>query len=481
MAQLKENVGAVKSAFKWCLVLVAWLLVGSVQGGAEAAQTSEGMRADGVEVIDNNQLPLLDNRFRIDHNVKEITLLFFRKPGTPPVILVRPDGSKMYASMALTGEAQWFDETTYDLIKIENPMPGPWQAVGNLSQGSKVLIITDFELNVDDLPGILIKDETIKLTGHVTNNGEPIKARNFKDVITLNVDFISTNNKKYRNFGAGIQEVTSFVDDGRGFDERPRDGVFTGEFKLNFPSGEWVPKYHIRTPLMQRVLEHDPVLINPNPVQLKIETTEVADEFHKLTIDIVGDYVKKDSMIFQGKVFYPNQEVQSFSITEKTADQRQFNVINYDFGLYRIIMSAFGETTNGRSFMLAMPEFTFAIEPPPVDDVELAEGQTLDADGNIITAEVDTAPVEPEPEPVDHTSTYIFIGVGYVILMILGFLVYRVMVQGKSLKFKIKLPKLKMPKLSFKRKGKGDGDDKGDKDKKSSDDDDILDLSLPDS
>ncbi|MFT5164682.1 MAG: hypothetical protein ACI9FJ_003289 [Alteromonadaceae bacterium] len=468
-----------KIVAKWLVLFSFGLTLGTDAMAAE----EDVKRSDGVEVIANNQLPLLDNRFRIDSEVKEITLLFFRNRGTPPVILVKPDGSKMYASMALTGQAQWFDETTYDLIKIKDPMPGPWQAIGQLSRGSKVLIITDFELNVDDLPPILIQGETIKLTGYVTNNGEPIKARNFKDVITLYVDFISTNNKKYRNFGADLQEVSNFADDGKGFDERPKDGVFTGEFNLSFASGEWIPKYYIRTPLMQRELEHDPVLIHPNPVNLSIQTTEVADEFHKLLIDIKGDFVKKGSLIFQGKVFYPNQEVQSFSITENEGDLLTFNVINYDFGLYRITLSAFGETTNGREFMLDIPDFTFAIDPPLIEDTG-APADQLDVNGNIIVQKVIES-VELPPEPVDYTNTIIMVILVNVLLALLAFILYRVLVQGKSLK--PKLPGL--PKLAFLRRGKdkvGDErdderDDENVKDKKSSDDDDILDLSLPDS
>ena len=50
----------------------------------------EVLKRDGRQ----NEIPLLDNRFRIDSHIDEITLLFFRKPGTPAVILVRPDGGK---------------------------------------------------------------------------------------------------------------------------------------------------------------------------------------------------------------------------------------------------------------------------------------------------------------------------------------------------------------------------------------------------
>ena len=445
------------------------------------AMAASDTRLDGIEVIANkNQLPLLDNRFRIDHNVKEITLLFFRKSGTAPVILVRPDGSEMYATMAVTGEADWFDEKTYDLIRIKKPMPGPWQAVGELSEGSRVLIITDFELNVDDLPEILIQGETIKLTGYVTNRGEPIRAKNFKDVITLDVDFVSTNDERYSNFGAGVQQVTSFVDDGKGFDENPRDGVFTGEFLLDFAPGAWIPQYHIQTPLMKRVLEHDEVIVHPNPVKMSIETTDKAEGFHQFKIELEGDYIKKDTLIFQGKVHYPNQEIQSFAITDNLEGPRIFNVINYDFGLYRITMSAFGENANGREFMLKIPEFSFSIDPPPVEETG-EPGVKFDVDGNPIlnNTQVEVAQ-EPEPEPVDNTLTIVLIVLGNLLLALIAWLAVRIFVHDKKPSFNFKLPK-----ISFRRKKKeaddGDGDENAKRDKKPSEDDDILDLSLPDS
>lgn len=445
----------------------------------ELSDKIKKIRDDGIKVLDNNQIPLLDNRFRVDHEVKEITLLFFRSEGSPPVILVRPDGSKMYATLGVIGQAEWFDEKTYDLIRIKNPMPGPWQAIGQLSKGSKVLIVTDFELNVDPLPEILIQGETIKITGYFTNNGVPIRARNFRDVITLNIDFISTNNKKYTNFGAGIQEVTRFKDDGKGFDERPGDGIFTGEFVLNFPSGEWVPKYYINTPLMTRELENDPIIINPNPVKVSVEKTDQADEFHKLKIEIIGDYVKPESMVFQGKVFYPNQDVQSFSITDSIPEPRIFNIINYDYGLYRVQMSGFGVNANGREFMLDIPEFSFSIDPPPIEETGIpAEGE-LGADGMPLNQDIIE---EPEPEPVDHTGTIILIAAANLLIILFGWLFVKVFIHGNGLKFNFKF---KLPKINLKRKKKDegeqkDGENKG-RDKIQSEDDDILDLSLPDS
>lgn len=313
------------------------------------------------------------------------------------------------------------------------------------------------------MPEILIQGETIKLTGYVSNNGEPITARDFKDVINLDVDFVSTNDEAYTNFGAGVVEVTSFVDDGKGYDERPRDGVFTGEFVLSFPAGKWIPKYHVQTPLMTRELEHDPVIVHPNPVQMSIETTKEPDGFHVLTIDVVGDYVKPESVVFQGKIFYPNQEVQSFSITENVVGSRKFNVINYDFGIYRIEISAFGENANGREFMLDIPDFSFTIDPPPVEETRDPRLK-YDADGNPI---IETPAEEPEPEPVDYTGLIIAAVFGNLLIVLIAFLAVRKFVHGKNI-----LPKMSfsMPNFSFlKRKSKDEEDEKSEETKKSSD------------
>jgi hypothetical protein len=74
----------------------------------------------------HNGIELLQNRFRIDFKVDEITMIFFREFGSAPIVLVRPDGSKIFQSSSDGENIFWFDSSTYDMISIKNPMPGPW-------------------------------------------------------------------------------------------------------------------------------------------------------------------------------------------------------------------------------------------------------------------------------------------------------------------------------------------------------------------
>lgn len=69
-----------------------------------------------------NDIKLLDNRFRLDYAVEEVTMVFFREYGSAPVVLVRPDGSKVFQYTAVGQQVTWFDSPTYDMINIKKPM-----------------------------------------------------------------------------------------------------------------------------------------------------------------------------------------------------------------------------------------------------------------------------------------------------------------------------------------------------------------------
>jgi hypothetical protein len=62
----------------------------------------------------HNSIELLQNRFRVDFEVEveEITMIFFRDFGSAPIVLVQPDGSKIFQSSADDISIFWFDSST---------------------------------------------------------------------------------------------------------------------------------------------------------------------------------------------------------------------------------------------------------------------------------------------------------------------------------------------------------------------------------
>ena len=392
------------------LLLLSFSLSLSAQQAETATQdlndTVDLELHDGFELLQDlptkNQIPLFDNRFRIDENVDEITLLMFRRRGSASVVLVRPDGSKLHFNTAEQNNIRWHDASSYDLIQIKNPMPGPWQAVGKLLPQSRVMVLTDIKLHVDALPADLMVGETVKITARLTNGDQPINVREFREVLALEVIFVSTNNADYDNFGRGVVQVATFRDDGKGYDERSRDGVFTGEFQLRFVAGEWTPKYIVRTPLYTREVEQAPVVLLAAPIVADITASPVyeaktPDEKvellpHHVMFRVTDKKVNAASVLLQGRIRYPNGDVGEFALNEPGLAPRHLELHNRGHGSYILEVQAFGAMQNGREFMLHLPEISFVVNRQVYEAPVLAELPQHIKDE--IAAE--NAPPEPE-------------------------------------------------------------------------------------
>jgi uncharacterized protein (TIGR03503 family) len=322
----------------------------------------------------HNGIELLQNRFRIDFEVDEITMVFFRDFGSAPIVLVRPDGSKIFQSSADGESIFWFDSSTYDMISIKNPMPGPWQAVGQITPKSRVMVISDLALHADPLPSIIFSGEILKQTAYLTNNGVPIDYTAFRDVVELTISLSSTNNPNFNNFGANKEIIAFFEDNGKGMDERPLDGVFTGQFNLAIADGEWIPTFTVSTPMYTREQVDPTLMLLTNPIKVDVELDGGGEGYHKLKVDAQREYVDMSTLLIDGKVRFPNGDIQNFSITDMSSEVREYLIVNYEYGVYRVKLTAYGNTTQGREFILDVPEYSFLTEEPEPVVVSVEKG-----------------------------------------------------------------------------------------------------------
>lgn len=421
----------------WCLSIAAWaqdrpdesMPVADPQSASADPSADSAVQAVDTSVLSklgseyHNSIKLLRNRFRIDYKVDEVTLVFFRQYGSAPVVLVRPDGSKIFQSQADGEGVFWYDTATYDMINLKNPVPGPWQAVGQILPGSRVMVLSDLQLHADPMPDILFSGEILKQTAYLTNNGQPIDYTEFRDVVTLEMKFVSTNNPNFNNFGANEQIIATFEDNGRGMDEEPLDGVFTGQFNLAVPDGEWKPTFIVTTPMFTREQVDNPIRLYPNPIKIDVIQDGGGDGYHMLSIDADRELVDIETLLIDGKVRFPNGDVQNFSLTEQSSAAREHMIVNFEYGVYRIKLTAYGNTVDGRDFILDVPEYTFLAEAPelasdPLSD-PTATNDTAGSAGLDDMAAIDpasqmdipTEQVSEEPESMD-TSTLVLLIVG---------------------------------------------------------------------
>jgi uncharacterized protein (TIGR03503 family) len=329
-----------------------------------------------------NNIEFLNNRFRVDNDVDEVTMVFFRDDGSAPIVLVRPDGSKVFIENDTQDpNLRWYETQTYDMISIKNPMPGPWQAVGQILEGSKVMVIADIVLDAQPIPANIYSGEIIKHTAVLKNAGKQVDFSPFRDVVSLSIDFVSNNNPNYENFGLGSRTIARFKDNGEGLDEVAADGVFTGQFNLNIPSGEWRPTFSIRTPMYNREQINETVLLHPNPILINVKTAEAEEAEHIITVDTDSKHIKLGTLLLNGKIKRPNGEVDNITLTETNDSIKVIKVKNDSFGIYRIKLTAFATTVDGREVIIDIPEHTFVTsEPEPeIDIVEEADATEMEA------------------------------------------------------------------------------------------------------
>ena len=238
-------------------------------------------------------------------------------------------------------------------------MPGPWQAVGDILPNSHIFVVSDVKIVVDPLPEIAFSGETLKVEGKLFNGEDAIASPHFKKVVKLDINFYSTNNSIYENFGADAIKVSSFRDDGHGLDEYANDNTFTGEFILDFAPGEWQPVYLVKLPMATRELRQKALLLQKTPVKISVVKSDEGNEPHQLVLTIDPSFVDPNSLVFQGKFTFPDRQDEPFSIMEEIGESRTTLINNTESGLYRINVSAFGKTLTGREFRLVLARVYF--------------------------------------------------------------------------------------------------------------------------
>jgi len=415
--------------------------------------SQQTLKENKIEYVYNdsktNQIPYFDNRFRLDAQLDQITMLFYHKAGATPVILIRPDGSKLRVNDFDKTKVEWFDDVTFDMIKIKRPMPGPWQVIGEVLKESQILVVSDVKIEVNPLPDVILAGETLKVVGKLINGNLAINNPKFRDVVQLDVEFISTNNAAYENFGAETVELTTFRDDGQELDEYASDGIFTGEFQLTIPAGEWIPLYRVKLPMVTRELRQQPIILHKTPITFKVDLAKNEGEFHRVHFIIDPKFVDPDSFIFQGTITYPDKQDEPFSLMEEKGNDRIKEFKYTEPGVHRINVSAFGKTINGREFRLVVPEYTFNVN---VNEQEmLAQVSEMNKDVAAVTDEsAVTEKILSEEELAqqqlakhkialekaakDEQTRWLIIGAGNLIIIVIGLGVFFILKKKRKSK-----------------------------------------------
>ncbi|WP_394201919.1 TIGR03503 family protein [Shewanella waksmanii] len=326
-------------------------------------------------VVPSHQASELKNRFRIDHMVESVTLFIQRQYGSAPVVIVLPDGSKWYANRH-PQEVKWVDGLTGDIVTIENPMPGPWQLLGRVVEGSEIQKVSALAIDVEDIPQPLYQGERIKLTAQLMADEQRMRMPGLDYLVDWTAKFVSQHQPGEENFAAGTIVVGSYNDNGEKLDEAPDDGIFTGDINLNQPWGHYTLEVKAANNLFERVAKQE-FELKPMPVEIEvIEPEDPLTGRWALAINIDDSQLQLKDTLFEFDLVGPAGLQLTLDHRDIEQNQSQFLLPQVSaFGSYRIKSIAASTTLTGREIYLKLPEQFFNLvrppDPPPTEE-ELA-------------------------------------------------------------------------------------------------------------
>ncbi|EGQ7686142.1 TPA: TIGR03503 family protein [Vibrio parahaemolyticus] len=238
-----------------------------------------------VFAASESAMSLLDNRFRVDPTIEQITFLVYREQSSQPVVLVRPDGKKYYA-WGSYDNVRWYQEPSLDIISVDNPMPGPWQAVGKVTPKNNIRFISHLKLSTDVFPNRLYNGEALKFTARLTSDDKPLVLRDFLDRVNLRVTFtkfVENEDELIKEARPVPMIIGEFSDDGRGLDEQAGDGVFTVQLPIEVEPGKYRARITSGNGVFLRAQEQV-ILVYPNPVSRTFIQSRSPEKPHQLVV-----------------------------------------------------------------------------------------------------------------------------------------------------------------------------------------------------
>ncbi|MGJ3501308.1 hypothetical protein PsalN5692_02195 [Piscirickettsia salmonis] len=141
-----------------------------------------------TEVAAADELPIFKNAFYVDRSVEEATILLLRQDNiktAKPVMLKSPVGVT-YSYQRHPKWIRWVKRDLFSLITLSKPLYGQWHILADyLSPLSKILIMTQLQLEVDELPKIAFAGERFRLKAKILNQGKLLNDPNVIKVIKL--------------------------------------------------------------------------------------------------------------------------------------------------------------------------------------------------------------------------------------------------------------------------------------------------------
>ncbi|NAZ54498.1 TIGR03503 family protein [Vibrio toranzoniae] len=391
-------------------------------------------------------MSLLDNRFRVDPSIEQVTFVIYRADNSKPVVLVRPDGKKYY-SWRNADNVRWYEESSMDIISIDNPMPGPWQAVGKVSPKNNIKLLSHLVLDANEFPDKLYQTEHIKFTARLTSDGKPLVLRDFLDRVKLKVTFtkfVENEESLVREARPVPVVMGEFSDDGAEFDEKSGDGVFTVSLPIDIEPGKYRARITSGNGVFLRAQEQE-VLVYPTPIITTFIQSRKEGLPHTIVVSGEQGMIAPSSLAAHVEHKAPDEYV-IYRQGRSEIDAMKVSLevpYNSDLGIYNWSGMVYAtDASSQRPLVFPISEQSYSV----VEDIDLAESRRLQEEALAEQKRIANELMILKKREADKQRSMIIIAVGNVVVILLGLLIWFVVRKVKAKKKALPEMQLKAPK-----------------------------------
>lgn len=369
-----------------------------------------------------NDIQLLDNRFRIDPNTKQVTIILNHPGNRQIAVLVQPDGSKLFAKRHPKKSVAWISSRDQEIITIQNPMPGPWQAIATLHGDNRIQLLSPIVLKVEKLPLKVYRYEY--LTTHASLLED--------DVVMTDKSFLINAKLTASLVGKGKKLIALYKDDGQHYDSLPFDGKLTTHIFMDLAPSRYLLSIKTRNNIFLRSYNVDMVVF-PSPLSYDVQQLEDNADRAKFTFTVDDAEIEPNSVIIDSVISTyseDNSEQLILHLADQTLTNNVLSVeVPLTHELYTYSGKVFATTKSGRDISFQLPERTFELIPPPqAEIIEINNELAIASAANATASEAMAT-----DEITEEQSSYLWIILSSLIfLIIVGVLITLFLIKRKQ-------------------------------------------------
>ncbi|MCE3254177.1 MAG: hypothetical protein K0Q67_3197, partial [Cellvibrio sp.] len=393
----------------------------ATDGIYEVADTADELMSTFLRIFDQavpaERIPLDENGFLVDASIQEFTALIFRRAEVPATIIIAPDG-KEYSGTDPKNNVNWYRTGKYDLITVQQPVTGQWKVKTEMAPGSRVTVVSNLELVVAPLKSNIKSNQSLALAYSFRENNQTITNKDFLGLLSGKALISNPDSHEVTEL-----ELTSSASG---------DGVFHHELKGFGVEGTNDVRIVIDGKTFKREFIHH-LNISDSAFKLEKRLDDTAGKktyVYTLTADV--EVVDTDNTQVTAVIRNSKDNNLERQLNRIGKDHWEFSFTPEQVARYEISMQVDGKQLDGSPLTETIKADQFYF--PDEAAVLAAEQPTSEAAASSVASEpvVEPAAVEATPEGTsDDLWLYLSIGVGNLLVLVLGYVAYR-LIAGKG-------------------------------------------------